>query len=1590
MRPTSPTRVALALACVILLAAPPGVAVTSPVERLARLREYEAWVDLEVDMVRASYESTGLVSLDVGDRVVVLALEPAEILGADAMDSAARQSGGYEHQAVPLQGYVVGEPGSHARLTLTPYWLTAYVYVPDFIHRFVYPPSYHHDVGSLHRVVEARAFEHEGIMHLEGALRGVGGLRASGDAADSAGDFVTPNLPESVAHVAAPNAALAAGLAGSLRVGHAFEIAREATKAQRTLLAPDLPSSEPASQMPAKLSDQLHALIERHPTNGDVSAALDILRTLPKSHQQALAELVQSFLAMDAAAQQAAAAQEQKAPSWLPAVDARIAFLDAIQAFVDVWETQPANAPPIDLAPALGLDLEGGPTQYTTDYALVVDVGGSDSYYNNAGGSVVVAGGCSNLGTGGAAAVIDLAGNDRYWPREGGNPNAGYRACATTGGGYGGAGFLMDLGGHDQYDAGDVATNGGAVQGVGFLLDAEGNDVYDAGGYGTNGGAHAEGVGLLIDVSGHDRYDAGESGTNGGANTGVAMLLDGDGSDAYEADAIATNGGARSGTAILVDVAGNDRYKARDLSVNGGANKAAALLFDLGGSDRYDDLEGGSGNDYNVAPKGTVGGQVDVDTGPSGSNNPPDSPQTPSGPSSGQVNQGMQYSTSATDVDGDQVQYTFDWDDGSPEESTPFVASGQTASRSHQWQSDGSYCVRAYATDEHAAESSWSSCRWVTITGGNAPPNDPWNPSPNDGAANQPTSLTLSWSGGDPDGDAVTSTVFLDQTTTPDTQQCSTSSTTCSVSGLSEGTTYRWRVKAQDTHGAITWGPTWDFTTTGGNQPPTQPHTPWPAHQATDQPTSLTASWSAGDPDGDAVTYTVYRDTTSPPNNQVCNTSSTSCAFGGLSSNTRYYWRVKAVDDQGAITWGNTWYFDTGSPNQGPNQPSNPSPANGAGNQPTSLTVSWSGGDPDGDSVTYKVYLDTSATPSTLRCTTTQTQCSVNNLQSSTLYRWRVRAEDEHGAVTWSPTWSFTTQGTNSPPFEPSNPSPSNGATNQATSLTLSWSGGDPDGAIVTYNTYLDTSSNPSTLRCSGTQTQCSVSNLNHATTYKWRVEAEDPEGLETPSPVWSFTTGNAPNDPPTVSNPTGPSSLTPGQSGTFSATPSDPDLDQVRLEWDWGDGNTDQTSYGPSGVTRFIDHAWSDAGVYQTRVRAEDNRGGMSTWRNGPQVTVNTEPEAEAPWGPAYARAGQSMPFAGRATDPDGQVLTYKITWGDGTDTGDLVVNSQGFVTPSHTYPSGGTYTYCGSVQDEMGVSVPAGCSTIEVAATRVVAELTAVADDEFVNANPLTWIEAMIAIINDVNGIYERAEPDVTVKAVDFWNVDGDYSGPTDCGQALSQFNTQMEKYGGVTEIAVGFTQRDLDGGTVGCAMPNHYTVPFWHASVVQTKNRDHEEEVLTTTHEVGHGFGGEHSLADSWWEWNGPHCTIMWSADENDPSPGECVWKEDYFAQGNQDGIRADAQSKQGRNQQPQRPQVTDVSISGRTVDLQYYARDPDHDMVRFQIAWGDGPWGWTEWDDSGVFQTASHTYASAGDYTIWIDVQDPRGLSGIDRDVQVHVN
>jgi uncharacterized protein (TIGR02145 family) len=92
-----------------------------------------------------------------------------------------------------------------------------------------------------------------------------------------------------------------------------------------------------------------------------------------------------------------------------------------------------------------------------------------------------------------------------------------------------------------------------------------------------------------------------------------------------------------------------------------------------------------------------------------------------------------------------------------------------------------------------------------------------------------------------------------------------------------------------------------------------------------------------------------------------------------------------------------------------PDSPLQPSPQDGAAGIPLSTTLSWSCNDPDGNPLTYDVYLGTSQFPNTRIATNcTDTTLRWSGLAGATLYYWKVVAKDGPDSVV-GPVWRFWT-----------------------------------------------------------------------------------------------------------------------------------------------------------------------------------------------------------------------------------------------------------------------------------------------------------------------------------------------------------------------------------------------------------------------------------------------------------------------------------------------------------------------------------------------------------------------------------------------------
>ena len=99
-------------------------------------------------------------------------------------------------------------------------------------------------------------------------------------------------------------------------------------------------------------------------------------------------------------------------------------------------------------------------------------------------------------------------------------------------------------------------------------------------------------------------------------------------------------------------------------------------------------------------------------------NNPPQKPSLPSGPTSGKTGVDYTFSTSTTDPDpDDQLYYQWDWGNEQSDWIGPY-ASGQSIQAIHSWSTAGDYPVKVKAKDNYGSQSAWSDSITIQIVEG--------------------------------------------------------------------------------------------------------------------------------------------------------------------------------------------------------------------------------------------------------------------------------------------------------------------------------------------------------------------------------------------------------------------------------------------------------------------------------------------------------------------------------------------------------------------------------------------------------------------------------------------------------------------------------------------------------------------------------------------------------------------------------------------------------------------------------------------------------------------------------------------------------
>ena len=406
----------------------------------------------------------------------------------------------------------------------------------------------------------------------------------------------------------------------------------------------------------------------------------------------------------------------------------------------------------------------------------------------------------------------------------------------------------------------------------------------------------------------------------------------------------------------------------------------------------------------------------------------------------------------------------------------------------------------------------------------NLPPEIPSNPTPDNGALNQPLNISLSWSCSDPNIDSLIFDIYFGTISDPPMEVEGLTSFFYNVSNLENNTEYYWKVIVYDCHGNRVESPVWNFT----------------------------SIWECGDDFADQRDGEIYNtvligeqcwmaeclnvgtmidgsmdQTDNAIFEKYCyNNIEDSCSnYGGL-----YQWNEVMQYDitegiQGICPSG--WHIPTdeewkileGTVDSYFGYPDDIWNNSGwRGLDAGYHLKSMSGWDSNGNGDDLYGF---NATASGYRYLGSFYNLGIrvrywsfNFTQPIGLNKaWtRVLAynEDKTGRYDYLMHYGFSVRclkTSNFPPNPPSNPIPDSGAINQSINIQLIWSCVDPENDTLDFAIYLGTDPEPPFQESGISDTFYMPQNLDCSTLYYWKIIANDSDGNSTEGPVWNFTT---------------------------------------------------------------------------------------------------------------------------------------------------------------------------------------------------------------------------------------------------------------------------------------------------------------------------------------------------------------------------------------------------------------------------------------------------------------------------------------------------
>lgn len=169
--------------------------------------------------------------------------------------------------------------------------------------------------------------------------------------------------------------------------------------------------------------------------------------------------------------------------------------------------------------------------------------------------------------------------------------------------------------------------------------------------------------------------------------------------------------------------------------------------------------------------------------------------------------------------------------------------------------------------------------------------------------------------------------------------------------------------------------------------------------------------------------------------------------------------------------------------------------------------------DAEGNVLSYRIEISENNLFSPITSSETSfSESKLISLEKGKAYFWRIKAVDSRNAESdFSPVMQFVTEGegvSNHIPFAPTLVAPVLNSEIDGTNTVLIWSASDVDGDPLTYDVYLDTNENPTTLISENqSETSYNTTALSASTKYYFKIVVKDDKGANSIGQVWSFST---------------------------------------------------------------------------------------------------------------------------------------------------------------------------------------------------------------------------------------------------------------------------------------------------------------------------------------------------------------------------------------------------------------------------------------------------------------------------------------------------